>query len=713
MSPKNSVRVAGPCLPLATRLLTLAPVLCLALASVAWAQSSLPAGLTVENPSFAGQTLKRNDTLQIRLSRALIPSDGQVAICIGPLDLSKQTKAVDATTFIAEPTGTVLPAGRHEVVVHLIRGDEWIDLARFDVTVEADTPTAIAETKGIESRFTVGVKGQIHESESGTTKPGKRPRFQDMTSTGALSWEGKPLGWDAKTNANFTGVSHRNEAPRFGTDGVNADKLDLNDYKAEFTRGDAKFAVGHLSYGNHSLLLNNRDSRGFSMGYAITPWLDVSATALRATSIVGFDDFFGLSTVSHRIYAATVGVELIPEKKGLLRSELIFMDALAQPQSNVNQGQIPDSEKSRGLGMRLSSADPDGKWKVDALWARSRYVNPTSPELAQGSALVPVKEETRDAYQLDASYQLIKDAKWLGDKWPINMRAIMRYEYAEPLFKSLGASFISDQKLMRYGSEMRVGEVALTLTGSEKSDNVKTIPTILKTGTYEKFGQLTLPLPTIFGTSEKPANLWPAVQLESRRVRQYTLRIPDGTNARSSFWPDQINLTHKAALSWNYEPYTVSYNLEIGDQDNRQPGREAADFLVHTHGLTIGWKVSDKLAVNLGYNRSRNYSYEKVQATYSNGGTVGIDWQMTDVWSIKTDYAKALAFDSLNQQYSNTLTAALQIARKFTLEQFGKKLPGQVFIRMVYANNQALDTVIAQVLSGKQTLIQTGLSLNF
>ncbi len=695
------------------RISVLPLVVLLALANPVCAQVAPPANLTVEKPSFAGQTLKRNDTLQVRLSRALLPSDGQVAICIGPLDLSKQTRAVDATTFSAEPTGTVLPAGQHDVVVHLIRGDEWIDLARFAVTVEGDTTPAAAETKGIESRFTIGAKGQIYATESGTTKAGKRPRFQDMTTTGALSWDGKPVGWDAKTSANLTGVSHRNEAPRFGTDGVNADKLDLNDYKAEFTRGDAKFAVGHLSYGNHPLLLNNRESRGFSMGYAITPWLDVSATALRATSIVGFDDFFGLSTVSHRIYAATLGVELMPEKRGLLRGELIFMDALAQPQSNVNQGQIPDSEKSRGLGMRLASADPDGRWKAEALWARSRYINPTSPELAQGSELVPVKEETRDAYQLDAAYQLIKDAKWLGDKWPVNVRAIAHYEYAEPLFKSLGASFIADQKLMRYAGEMRVGEVALTLTGSEKSDNVKTIPTILKTGTYEKLGQLMVPLPSIFGTSEKPANLWPAVQLESRRVRQYTLRIPDGTSARSSFWPDQINLTHKAALNWNHEPYTVSYTMEIGDQDNRQPGREAADFLIHTHGLTVGWKVSDKLALNLGYNRSRNYSYEKVQATYSNGGTVGIDWQVTDAWSIKTDYAKTLAFDSLNQQYSNTLTAALQIARKFTLEQFGKKLPGQAFIRVVYADNRALDTLVAQVLSGKQTLIQTGLSLNF
>ncbi len=697
------------------KLSAISMAICLMLSAHAAAQTAVSIDLTVEPPAFTGQTIKRTQALEIRLSRAITAADGQVAICIGPLDLSKQTRAVDATLFRAELASGELPTGKQVVMVHLIRGNEWIDLARLEVTVEGETTSAdkAESSKGLESHFTIGSKGQIYESVSGTTKPGTRTSFQDMTATGGLTWEGKPLGWDSKTNANITGVSRRNEAPRFATDAASATKLDLNDYKAEFNRGDAKFALGHVSYGNHPLLLNNRDSRGISAGYAITPWFDVSASALRATSIVGFDDFFGLETVDHRIYSATIGVELMPAKKGLLRTELMYMDARALPQSNVNQGQIPDAETSRGLGIRFIASDPDGAWKADAIWARSRYGNPPDAVLAQGTVLVPVRDETRDAYQLDASYQLLKDAKWLGEKWPLNVRGLAHYEYAEPLFKSLGASFIADQQLARYGIESRIGEIALTLTGSRKNDNVTTVPKILKTGTYEQSGTLSVPLPNLLGTAEKPANFWPQMQLESQRVRQYTLRIPDGTNARSSFWPDQLNCTHKAALNWNYEPYTISYNFEIGSQDNRQPERELADFLIHTHGLTLGWKVNEKLMLNLGYNRSRNFSYEKSQATYNNGGTVGIDWQLSDLYSVKADYAKALAFDSLNQQYSNTLTSSLQLARKFSLEQFGKKITGQVFLRAAYADNRALDTLVKQVLSGKQTLFQTGISLNF
>lgn len=710
----NNTRVPcrRPDLPSLSRAIPLACVMAVALTQQANAQPAAMPALAVETPAFANGSLKRHDAIEIRLSREVTPQEGEIAICIGPLDLSRQTKRIAEGRYRAEAGTAVLPGGVHDVVVHLIRGEEWLDIAKFRVTVDSDAATN-DEGKGIESRFTLAAKGQLHERVSGNSKPGARAQFQDLNATGALSWEGKPLGWDAKTSANFTGVSRRNDAPRFGTEGVNAEKIDLNDYKVELARGDAKLALGHVSYGSHPLLLHNRDSRGLTVGYVIAPWLDVSASALRATSVVGFDDLFGLATVDHRIYATTLGAELLSARKGLLRAELTFMDARAQPQTNVNQGQIPDAEESRGLGLRVVSSDPDGRWKADAQWARSRYVNPTHPDLAQGSTLVAVKPETRDAMQAEAMYLLVKDAKWLGERYPLNLRTIAHYEYAEPLFKSLGASFLADQQLRRYTAEARAGDIAFTLTGSEKNDNVRSIPTILKTGTYEYAAQLNLPLPTLFGSSDKPASLWPQAQFESKRVRQYTLRIPDGTSAKSSFWPDQLNYSHKAALNWNHEPVTVGYTLEIADQDNRQPGREQADFLIHAHGLTLAWKVNDKLNVNLAYNRSRNYSYEKSQASYNHGGTLGVDWQFADVWSVKVDYAKALAFDSLSQQYSNTLTAALQLARKFTLEQFGKKLPGQVFVRVAYAHNRALDTVIAQVLSGKQTLVQTGLSINF
>ena len=108
-------------------------------------------------------------------------------------------------------------------MVHLIRGDQWIDLAKFTVNVEgpasndAGTP-AKGSKKPLHHRHERAVAWRV----SGTTKAGTRAQFQDLT-TGALNWEGKPLGWDTKTSANLTGVSKRSEAPGSAPEGINAE----------------------------------------------------------------------------------------------------------------------------------------------------------------------------------------------------------------------------------------------------------------------------------------------------------------------------------------------------------------------------------------------------------------------------------------------------------------------------------------------------------
>ena len=67
----------------------------------------------------------------------------------------------------------------------------------------------------------------------------------------------------------------------------------------------------------------------------------------------------------------------------------------------------------------------------------------------------------------------------------------------------------------------------------------------------------------------------------------------------------------------------MSYTFEIGDQDNRQPGRGAADFLIHTHGITVAWRVNEAQPRTLATTAAAT-SAMKSQATYNNGGTAGI-----------------------------------------------------------------------------------------
>jgi hypothetical protein len=667
-----------------------------------------------------GKEQGQGHKIVVRLSRPLTATEGMLAVCIGDLDLSQKTVKLDEVTYLVDLAGVSVPGGTQILALHLVTAGRWIDLANLKVIGEQVSQDSAS--KPFEAKFSVGVKGQISEKVSGTAKVGARPRFQDATMGIALSAQPPWLGKDSRIAMNLLSVSRRNEALNFGVNADAASKLDMQDYRADLVLGTFKLTVGHQSVGAHPLILADKTSRGVTGALRLGERFDVSASAIRATSVIGFDDFIGLQNADHRIYTLGVGFEAFPETKGMLRTELTLMDGKAEPQSQFNRGQIEDAERSKGVGLKVSTSDADSRWRGDVLWARSKHVNPIDQTLAQGGDVVAVKPENRQAYTADFSYLVLKDAKLFGDKFPMNIRGIVRYEYSDPLFKSLGANFIADQRLMRYGTELRLGELTLNLTAGRKNDNVSTIPTVLKTGTYDWVFSMATPLASIFAVSpkegdssvaNKPINFWPSVQWDSSTVRQYTLRIPDGTNAKSSFWPDQRNRQHKIGLNWSLDRATVGYSVEFAHQDNRQTDRTLADFLIRTHQVTSSYRATDKLSFSLGLNQSRNLSVEKHQTTTNTGGQLGIDWAMTDDWSVKLDYSSGIVRDSLNQQYNNAQNSSFQAVRKLPSNLLGLKVEGQGFVRATHSNVKALDNTVLQVFSAKRFLLQTGLTLNY
>jgi TonB dependent receptor len=687
------------------------------------AQSNSIINTSIANLSFtssvqANTVVTSGQVIVVQLSRPLLPSEGMLAICIGSVDLAAKTVKVDDTNYQVDLTGVKLMKGEQNLTLHAILGDKWADLASISIKTDSSIDESAEKKKTFEARLTIGVKGQLTERVSGTSKISDRPRFQDLNVGIALNGKPQLMGSEAQLSMNLLGVSRRNEALSFGTEKQDASKLDLQDYRSDLALGDLKVSLGHQSLSGNPLLLADTSSRGVSANYAFSPQFDLNASAIRATSVVGFSDFFGLQNADHRIYSLGMGYEMFPSDKGLLRAELSMLDGKSEPQSQFNRGQIEDAERSKGIGVRLVTTDTQGRWKGDIFWARSKHVNPLDATLAQGADLVPVKPENRKAYSSEASYLLVKESKLFSDGMPLNVRGIVRYEYVDPLYKSLGASFIADQRKVRYTKEIRLGEINWNVSAGQRNDNVATIPTILKTGTYDWVSSLAIPLPNLFGTKNedgqvKPAAHLPTVQLDSTRLRQYTLRIPDGTNAKSSFWPDQVNYQHKAGLNWSLEKSTIGYSFEYGHQDNRQTDRDSSDFVIRTHQLNTSYRFSEKLNLNLGANFSRNFSVEKQQLTSNIGAQLGIDWMMTDDWSVKFDYSSGIVRDSLNQQYSNSKNTSFQAVRKLPKTLLGSKIEGQAFVRLASTRIRALDTSVAQVLIGNRDSIQTGISVNF
>jgi hypothetical protein len=488
----------------------LATVICAAMSSNAQTndtkapdENGLPTALAdlSFSTNIASGRLVQGQKLLIKLSRSLTQAEGRLAVCIGALDLSNKTIKIDDASYEVDLTGVALASGAQSLTLHLLKPSRWTDLASLNISSEESAQENAS--KPFEAKFSVGLKGQMSERVSGTSKLSDRPKFQDATMGIALSAQPQWLGKDSRIAMNLLSVSRRNEALSFGTNADAASKLDMQDYRADLVMGAFKMIVGHQSIGAHPLILADKSSRGITGVLRLGERFDVSASAIRATSVIGFDDFVGLQDVDHRIYSLGIGFEVLPETKGMLRTELTLMDGKAEPQSQFNRGQIEDAERSKGVGLKVSTADSESRWRGDVFWARSKYVNPIDQTLAQGSDTVPVRPENRQAYTADFSYLLVKDAKLMGDKFPMNIRSIVRYEYSDPLFKSLGANFIADQRLVRYGTEIRLGELTFNLTAGRKNDNVTTIPTVLKTGTYDWVFTMAIPLGNVLSVAPK------------------------------------------------------------------------------------------------------------------------------------------------------------------------------------------------------------------
>ncbi|MDZ7653704.1 MAG: hypothetical protein U5L03_14715 [Burkholderiaceae bacterium] len=159
-------------------------------------------------------------------------------------------------------------------------------------------------------------------------------------------------------------------------------------------------------------------------------------------------------------------------------------------------------------------------------------------------------------------------------------------------------------------------------------------------------------------------------------------------------------------------PWTLSYGATYADQDNRQVGRENADFTNSGHQVSVSVRASDTLNLSLGFNRARNYSRERDLATYTNGGNGGIDWQFAQRWSVAASVGRTLGSDSRNFTESANDNAQAQLTYRYEIASFGRKLPGQVFVRYARQANENRDASFGLAADGTQWAWDAGISLS-
>lgn len=590
--------------------------------------------LTVQ-PSFDGEKwLNARDRIELRLSRPVTAADGTVAVMIGDTDYTSMFDVTPAA-LVYRHDGLPLPAGERELVVSLSRPDApWQELGRFPIKVLTRRGFQKA---AIKPSLDLTNKGQLREEQFPDASFSSRDQFQDVVAQGGLSSEHERGDFAIRTQTSITGVSYINDALRFGEKGERAPRVDLANYKVEMQKGPVQLAAGSVAFGAHRHLINGFGSRGVVLTLGASRPVSLSVGALSGTSIVGWDNISGVQNQEHRFLGATVGFELIPRSPGAIRLETSYLDGSLLPQSGFNQGAIRAAEKSRGTGLRLLMANPSRRVSVELGMTRSRFIPAPDPQLEEGLPVVELEEEDRDAVYADVALVLLQNRKIFSTAQQANLSLAVNYERIDPLFRTVATSLQSDNQRMAGTLNGNIGPVMFQLGHARREDNLDGIRSILKTKTRESIANLEIALAPLFGA--RPSAVWiPVIGGTVSHIHQFGAWLPVDSGFSDSHVPDQISIAGQGRIEWTVGRYRFGYRTSISNQDNRQVGRENADFRSDAGTVFVGFAPTDRLelSVESSLERQRNLELNQRDRLRRHGATMS--------WRFWRDVALAASY---------------------------------------------------------------------
>lgn len=677
--------------------------------------TSAPAGaqtkgqeLTVTGIFSTDRPVATTERIRLRLSRPL-RRDEELAIFIDRTDVTSLFKPSErALTYSAQ--ALPLPTGESTVTVYWISpGSEWKEIAKLPLLVEdkqADpagaattTPYADGKRKWLdfdEAEFKPSLTGNIRSQSAvlyypDTSRP-DRVNFTDVSFQGSLVSKLKHGLFSSQTQFDLVGVSHQSDALRFAESGDSAPHIDLANYSMQFQMGKIKWILGHNSYGSNRYLINGFSSRGLTMTLPFKEQTDFSFSVMNGTSVVGWDNFTGLQKRNHKVVSGTFGYEFLAKRPGGLRFEAGLLRGSLLPIANFNQSTLADAETSSGAGARVVASDKDGRFRLEAGYARSRFGNPTDPLLNQGFAVVSVREVSKDARYLELSYEVLKDFS-LGKNRKANLTFTFRHNRVDPLFRSVAVFTQADRDDNQFELTGSLGEINTGVSYNRLADNLDDIPSILKTLTRRSGFQVGGPLVAFFGGTTSPSNWWlPRVSYSFDRTHQYGAFLPSNSDfTNPSQIPDQASRNQSFNAEWQRERVRVGYRLNHVFQDNRQLARDRADFRSLVNSFTIGVQPNQRFDVNLDLSFESANSLETGRLDQTRRAGISFNFQTTKKSTLAATISTIFAGDAANLSHSRNADLDLQWSLRFGVEKSEyRKVQGQFFVR--YANRYARAT---------------------
>jgi hypothetical protein len=283
----------------------------------------------------------------------------------------------------------------------------------------------------------------------------------------------------------------------------------------------------------------------------------------------------------------------------------------------------------------------------------------------------------------------------------------------DPQFGTLGASVSPDRFQGQYGINATVAGASIQFQHSNSEDNIDRLPNLLKTKNKSDTFSLSLPLQTVVQNN----NIFiPTISYSYQHTTQNgsIVSAANGNFNDPSKIPDQINVSQNIGLAWKFsDALSFDYKFSNTFQDNRQPGRENADFSNLGHQFSVGWQSSQQLRFSLGYNFSSNQNIERQVTRFSQSPTLGVNWDIIPDLSLAFNYNLNRDSDSAGESSVQANSLDLLLTWNFKTNTFGRENPGSVFLRYGYQSN--LNRVSIGNVNTDATIntVSTGLSLSF
>jgi hypothetical protein len=601
--------------------------------------------------------------LSFALSRPLQPTDGRLAVIVDRSDLSALL-SVRGTTASLSLRGESLPDGMIEVMVYLVASDgTWHERGRF--ALRRRTRTGFDST-GWQPRLDAQSEGQLDQSAGSAFGSPRATPFQDVAWNGGLGGVVRRGATRAEWQSLLVANARQPLRLRAGQLGATAPVVDLASYNVQLSHRSLALAAGHVTVGNDRLVASQFRSRGLSARAGLGRRGEVTLASVAGSELVGWDDPVGLARPSHRVQLASVALEALPQRPGVLRAELTAVDGSLQPLPSFSQQSVTDREQSRGFGGSLSASLPSQRARLALGVAQSRFTNPNDRLLSGDSPIVPVQAETRWARFADLSVDALRQRKLAGVSTSLQFAA--RHQHTDPLYRSVAAFTQADQRQDVLEATGALGVIQLQGSAGNGRDNLAEVATLLTTRSRTRTANVTIPVAALFA---RPTTWWlPSLTMSWQGSGQRGDTPPDSAGFRSTAQrPDQWSTNGTLSAGWQHSRVQLALRVNRSFVDNRQAGRETSDFRTLVHAITLGVTPVSTLSLNVDLSDERADALEQRTRARSQRLAFQGDWRpfrttsLSGAWSAMLTDDRAATRRGRNDEFRAELSQGIQLRR--------------------------------------------------